>query len=216
MSSFVKIGAWRQTRRILAAGPARVRVAFDAVVLQEALFFQRKAKAGIRSQAPGGRRFRPLSPNTLKIRRFLGFGGTKALIVRGDLLNSITVVSVSRGVAFVGVLRGAKGRDGQSLVNIAAVHEFGAGPIIIRITPKMRRFLGAAGVFEGDGSGFGGGGGGGGGLGIIVVRIPARPFLGPIRDRFFRGPAFRRRVLWRVAIALRRDFGTPGGSPPSS
>ncbi len=215
MTSFIKVGAWRQTRRILAAGPVRARAAFDVVVLQEALFFERKAKEGIRSQAPGGRRFKPLSPNTLKIRRFLGFRGTKALLVRGDLRNSIKAVPVARGVAFVGVLRGARGSGGQDLVNVAAVHEFGAGPIIIRVTPKMRRFLAAAGVFEGDGSSPAGGGGGGGGLGIIVVRIPARSFLGPIRDRFFVGPAARRRVLWRVAIALRRDFGTPGGSPPS-
>lgn len=213
--SVQKIGPWRLTRRILAAGPVRAQRAFDAVVLQEALFFERKAKAGIRSQAPGGQRFKPLSPNTLKIRRFLGFRGTKALIVRGDLRNSIKAIPVTRGVAFVGVRRSARSRDGKSLVNIARVHEFGAGPIIIRITPKMRRFLAAAGVFDGDGSSPAGGGGGGGGLGVIVVRIPARPFLGPIRDRFFRGPEARRRVLWRVAIMLRRDFGTPGGSPPS-
>lgn len=212
--SVVKIGAWRQTRRILAAGPVRAQRAFDAVVLQEALFFERKVKAGFRNQAPGGRPFKPLSPNTLKIRRFLGFRGSKALIVRGDLRNSVKAIAVSRGVAFVGVRRSARARGGKSLVNIARIHEFGAGPIIIRITPKMRRFLAAAGVFDGDGSSSGSGSSGGG-VGVIVVRIPARPFLGPVRDRWFVGPGARRRVLWRVAIMLRRDFGTPAGSPPA-
>lgn len=205
--SFVKIGAWRTSRRILQAGPARVREAVRRTAMAEALFFETKAKQGIRSQAPGGRRFAPLSPNTLKVRRFLRFRGTKALMVRGDLRNSIKAVPVGTSSAFVGVLRGSRGSRGQDLVNVAATHEFGAGPIVIRITPKMRAFLAAAGVF-----GSGGGAGSGSqkpGVGVIVVRIPARPFMRPILDAHFQGAEFRRRVLWRISRQLGGDFGHP-------
>ena len=195
-TGLIKVGAWRQTRRILAAGPARTAAAIDKVMLQEALFFEKKVKTGFRTQAPGGKPFKPLAANTLKVRRFRGFRGTKALIVKGDLRNSVKAIPISRGVAFVGVRRGARRRDGKDLVNIAKIHEFGFGPIIIRITPKMRRFLFAAGIIGGRG---GGGGGGEGGPGIIVVRIPARPFLGPVKDRWFVGPAARRRVPGRPA-----------------
>lgn len=208
-----KIGPWRKTRRILAATPIQLSRAVDRVVLQEAQFFRTRVVRGFRSQAPGGKKFKPPSENTIKIRRFLGFGGTKALIVRSDLRNSVKVHRTGRGSAFVGVRRGARGKKGQDLVNVARVHEFGAGPIVIRITDKMRRFLGAAGVL---GQGGGGGGGGGGGVGIIVVRIPARPFLRPVFEKHMIGAEANRRVLWRISRALNLDLGTPSGGAPSA
>lgn len=170
---------------------------------------------GFREQAPGGQRFKPLSETTLAIRRFTGFSGTKALIVRGDLRSSIKVV-VRPGVlgaeAFIGVLRSAKSRDGKDLVNIAAVHEFGTRTFLIEVTPAMRRFLAAAFSQE-----LGGLEGGGGGLsrGVIVVKVPARPFLQPVVDAFFTGPIASARFQTRVAAALGGTFGGFGSRGPA-
>ncbi|MCG8668634.1 MAG: hypothetical protein MI867_04410, partial [Pseudomonadales bacterium] len=141
MSQIIFDDGWTRALRILGISRARIDKAIDKTVAQEARFFQRKIKEGLRRQAPGGQRFKPLSPLTLAVRRFQGFGGSKALIVRGDLRNSIKVRKERPGRYFVGVLKSARGRQGQKLVNVAAVHEFGHGPIVIQVTAAMRGFL---------------------------------------------------------------------------
>lgn len=138
-----KTGAWVAARRILATAPKRLRDAQDKAVMQEAQFFRTKIVEGLRSGSPGGQAFQPLAPTTLAIRRLRGAKGTKPLIVHGDLRNSIAVVKEGDGV-FVGVLRSAKSSGGGALVNIAAVHEFGSRPIVLKITPKVRALLHAA------------------------------------------------------------------------
>jgi hypothetical protein len=55
-----------------------------------------------------------------------GRGGSKALLVHGDLRNAIAVI-VQGDEAFVGVPRKARGKDGKSVVDVAQVQEFGAG-----------------------------------------------------------------------------------------
>lgn len=122
MSEVKKVGAWSRVGKLLASAPKRMRAAVDKALLQEAQFFRTKIVEGIREQAPGGKAFAPLAPTTLAIRRFRGFKGTKALLVQGDLRNSITVVKEGDRV-FVGVLRSAKGRAGQKLVDVASVHD---------------------------------------------------------------------------------------------
>lgn len=203
-------GDWRRAARILGTAPVRIRLALDRAVSAEAQFFRRKVVEGIREQAPGGRRFQPLSEATLAIRRFTGFRGTKALILRGDLRNSVKVVkrqTASGTAAFIGVLRSARGRGGQPLVNIAEIHEFGTRTFLIEVTPAMRKFLAAA--FRQE---LGGLEGGGGGLarGVIAVKIQARPFLQPVADRWFRGPTASARFQSRVAANL-AGFLSGGG-----
>lgn len=220
--TILQVGQWAIARRILAMAPTRVKRALDMAVLQEAHFYRGKVVEGFRLQAPGGVAFRPLAPSTLAARRFKGFRGTKALIVRGDLRNSITVQRMGPGTAFVGVLRSARAKNGKSLVNIAEVHEFGSRPIAIRVTPKMRRFLAAiaektvgergrdsAGKFtKGKRVEYGGG------SGIIIVQIPARPYLQPVYDKYMRGLDVRMRFLARVGVLLNGDFGQMGISIP--
>lgn len=210
-----KSGDWALAARILRTAPLKIRRAMDRAVMQEAQFFRRKVVEGFRTQAPGGKRFAPLSEFTLAARRLKGFSGTKALIVRGDLRNSVTVVKRPKPLgaeAFVGVLKSAKGRDGKSLVNIAEVHEFGAGPIVIAITPAMRKYMGA--VFGEMGKSGSGGGGGGTSRGILIIRIPARPFMKPVADAFFSGPEAAARFQARVAAQMHGAFGAfgPGGT----
>jgi phage gpG-like protein len=201
-----KTGSWRAVEQLLAKAPKRVSAAIDSALLEDAQFFRKKIVEGIREQAPGGQAFHPLAPTTLAVRRFRGFKGSKALIVGGDLRNSITVTRVGNKV-FVGVLRTARGKAGQPLVNVAAVHEYGSRPIVMKLTPKALRFLHAvfrkAGLDERARRGPS--------TGIAILRVPARPFMGPVYDKYGADrEAVSRRFLERVARKLSGDFGRSG------
>ncbi|MEW6322207.1 MAG: phage virion morphogenesis protein [Acidobacteriota bacterium] len=188
-----RTGDWARARRLLTAAPQRLQAAIGTAVRQEAHALRNEIVQGLTRQAPGGEPLKPPSPLTIAARELEGFGGTKSLIVRGDLRNSITVV-VQGDEAFIGVSRSARSKDGASMVNLAKLHEFGGPPVIIPMTPKMRRFLFAllrqAGKEPTGGSG----------RGVIVVQVPARPFLRPAFDKFREGAS--RRFLERVAREL--------------
>ena len=192
--SIKKVGDWKALEEFFKEAPKRFQEAMDKAVLQEAQFFRTKIVEGIREQAPGGQAFKPLSPATLAVRKFLGFKGEKALLVRGDLRNSISVVREGSKV-FVGVLRTAKTKAGQPLVNVAEVHEYGSRPIVIRLTPKARRFLHAA--FRK--AGLERPAGGKPSIGIAVIQVPARPFLRPVMDRWGRPEDAAKSFVERVA-----------------
>ncbi len=201
-----RVGDWKDAGRILTGAGERLRGAVDKAVLQEAQFFRTKIVEGIREQAPGGQPFKPLAPTTVAIRRFRGFKGTKALLVRGDLRNSIVVLRRPEGV-FVGVLRTSKGREGQPLVNVAAIHEYGSRPIVLKLTEKARRFLHAAfreAMLDSPPKGTS--------TGIAVIRVPARPFFAPVFEKYGAdADVVARRFLGRVANLLGGDFGRTGG-----
>jgi phage gpG-like protein len=188
-----RTGDWARARRLLTAAPQRLQAAIGTAVRQEAHALRNEIVQGLTRQAPGGEPLKPPSPLTIAARELEGFGGTKALIVRGDLRNSITVF-VQGDEAFIGVSRSARSKDGASMVDLAKLHEFGGPPVIIPMTPKMRRFLFAllrqAGKEPTGGSG----------RGVIVVQVPARPFLRPAFDKFREGAS--RRFLERVAREL--------------
>lgn len=170
--------------------------------MQEAQFFRTKIVEGLRSGAPGGQAFQPLAPTTLAIRRLRGAKGTKPLIVHGDLRNSIAVVKEGDGV-FVGVLRSAKSSGGGSLVNVAAIHEFGSRPIVLKITPKVRALLHAA--FRK--AGLDAPSGERPSTGVAVIRIPPRPFLRPVFDAYGAPDVVAKRFVERVSKLLGGDFG---------
>jgi hypothetical protein len=199
-----KIGAWSEVGRLLATAPRRVHAAVDKAILQEAQFLRTKIVEGIREQAPGGRAFAPLAPTTLAIRRFRGFSGTKALIVHGDLRNAVTVVK-DGDRAFVGVLRTAQSRSGQSLADVAELQEHGSRPIVMTLTPKARAFLHAvlrrAGLDRPTDHRAS--------TGIAVLQIPPRPFLGPVFEKYAQPAEVARRFVERVAAHLQHDFGRP-------
>ena len=188
-----RTGDWARARRLLTAAPQRLQAAIGTAVRQEAHALRNEIVQGLTSQAPGGETLKPPSPLTIAARQLEGFGGSKALIVRGGLRNSITVI-VQGDEAFIGISRSARSKDGASMVDLAKLHEFGGAPVIIPMTPKMRRFLFAllrqAGKEPTGGSG----------RGVIVVQVPARPFLRPAFDKFREGAS--RRFLDRVAREL--------------
>ena len=188
--SVTKTGDWALARRLLTAAPVKLKAAVGMAVRQEAQLLRREIVQGITKQAPGGEPFKPLSPLTLAARKMKGRGGTKALMVRGDLRNAIAAI-VEGDEAFVGVPRKARGKDGKAMVDVAQVQEFGAGPIVIPMTPAMRRFLFALLRKAGEEPK------GGSGKGVVIINVPARPFLRPAFKTFSQGS--QARFLARVA-----------------
>ena len=194
MTAVTKTGDWRRARALIAAGPLRLKAAIGLALRQEAEALRREVVQGLTRQAPGGSPLAPPKETTLATRRLKGFGGSKSLIVRADLRNGVAAI-VRGDEAFVGVPRTARGKDGQSLTKIAEVQEFGSAPIVIPMTDAMRRFVFA--VLREAGEPVSSGGGGGSGRGVVVVQVPARPFLRPAFEKF--KPGAQRRFLARVA-----------------
>lgn len=190
-----RTGDWARARKLLSAAPERLGSAVGIALRQEAHVLRNEMVQGLTKQAPGGEPIKPPSELTIAARHPRGFKGTKALLVRGDLRNSITVV-VDDDEAFIGILRTARSKDGKSLVNLAELHEYGGPPVVIPITPKMRRFLFALLRQAGKEPR------GEGGRGVVVVQVSARPFLRPAFNKFREGAS--RRFLERVAKELGR------------
>jgi len=206
--SILKTGDWDKVQQVLQRTPEKLAAATKKALLQEGEFFRGKIVEGLRDQSPGGQAFKALSPLTVAARKLKGFGGSKALIRRGDLRNAVTVKEQA-GKVFVGVLRQAAGSDGKPIANIAAMNEYGAGPIIIRITDRMRRFLGvlfrkAGFPSQSKGSKAS--------VGIVVIRIPPRPFIAPVWQKWGQ-PAEQlgQRFAARLAKLMGGDIGNMSG-----
>jgi hypothetical protein len=215
-------GDWEKARTILN-NSSGVTAAINIAVLREAQQARRDMIKGITEQAPAGQQFTPLAAITLALRKAKGFRGTKALIVTAQLRNSITTKNVAPGMVFVGVLKNAQGSDGRQLYNIARVHEMGA-TIVIRVTPRMRVWLMTMLRKSGFGvriqgrdkrgrykkAAFVPHGLGGLAKGIIIVKIPARPFLQPVINRIIANPkAAQARLTLRIAQHLKLTMGRP-------
>ena len=116
-----KFGDWKRLEATLHnCLPARMEAALNRAATKSALLLVREIKKGIKSQAPGGKAFKPLAEATIEKK-----GSSKALIDTGFLLSSITQI-IKSDKAFVGLLRGTRNKDGEEIVNIGAIMEFGA------------------------------------------------------------------------------------------
>jgi phage gpG-like protein len=206
MAKFKLIGDWAKTAKIMNSMETRFRAAAQKAVLREAHYLRGQIVKNITSGgALAGKPFKALSPATLAIRRFRGFGGGKVLMHTGALRNSITVKKMAGGGAFVGVLRQSRSSaGGKSLANVAAIHEFGAGPYTMIMTERQRRFLMVALRSMGGASSPGKSSGG-----VLVIKIPARPFIGPVIEQFAKPDAVKRRFWADVAKSMNGDFGQP-------
>lgn len=205
MSSFILklTGAWAEASRVTSQMAEKFEKATDRALMQEANrlrgFIVKNITGG---GGPSGAPFAALSPLTLIMRKFRrGFAGTKPLMQTGALRNSISVVKVGQGAVFVGVMRkSAKG------VNVGEVMEFGSKGYTIKMSPKMRRFLMKAFRSAGLVSSSGHGGGSKGG-GVLVIKIPARPFIGPTVAKEARPEDVKKRFWDSVAASMGGDFG---------
>jgi hypothetical protein len=204
-------GDWDKAEKALDGLGPKFMKAVRKAMLVEGQTLRGEVVKGLDSQAPAGQSFTPLSQITLAMRRFgdarnSSFKGSKALIRRADLRNGI--VSVQKGdEVFVGVLRTAHSKTGESLVNIAEEHENGVGAIVVPITPKSSRYfhaaLAAAGIESPKSDATGGG------VAIAIIRIPARPFLGPVFEKFAKPEDVRARMYHRISNEL--NLGGEGG-----
>ncbi len=203
-------GDWARATKLADGLAGRFQKSVAAALMAEGQYLRGQIVKGIRSGAPGGKAFAPLSPLTLAIRKFRGRGGgTKPLIQSGALIGGIVAVRRGAGV-FVGLLRQSQNKGGKSLTNIGAIHEFGAS-WTQTLSLKARRFLFAALRASGLSNGGGGGAkkGAGGGAGTITITIPARPFIGPVLEQEAQPEAVKKRFWANVAKGLGYDLGKP-------
>ena len=116
-----RTGDWDKARaRINASLGPQLAAALRQATIRNALLLVREIQRGIRSQAPGGQPFVKLAQSTIDRK-----GSSKALIDTGFLVNAITQ-KIMADKAFVGLLRGTVNKDGEDMVNIGAVMEYGA------------------------------------------------------------------------------------------
>ena len=196
-----KIGQWGRAQKIMSRASLLTGPALKQAIFEEAIKLQAEIKKNIqRGPAP------PLSASTIAFKRYNrgkgagkrpGRGGSKPLNATGGLKNSIAIVpDKPSDVTFVGVPK--KTERGGTPVDIAAVHEFGAPTIVIKKTPAMHRKLMAIFAKAGNLSPAGIG------IPIIVIRIPARPYIRPAVATREHGMKDRivRRVGQLVGVAL--------------
>lgn len=202
-------GDWKKAGDIVSRMGERFKKAADGAMLKEAHRLRGLIVKGITSGAPGGKPFAALSAMTLAVRKLKGFGGSKPLVVTGALRGAVTVQRVGADAIFVGIMRSAKSKTGKSLVNIAEVHEFGSRTFTVPFTAKMRRFLFAAMKAAGLASLGGSGAGKGGGKSVLTIRIPARPFIGPVVEHDAKPDDVQKRFWNNVAAGMGFDLGRP-------
>lgn len=201
-------GDWDKIPQVLTLA-SRFQKSVDRALLREGERLRKGIVTGIASGAPGGQQLAPLSPITIAVRRMKGFGGSKPLIVTGTMRGNVVVHKAAHGAVFVGLLRQAQAKGGGSLANIGEIHEFGRD-FQRKMTRKQYRFLFAAirraglsgpigprmksGAFRSQ-------------AGTVHVRIPARPFVGPVFEKE-RGSIVKR--FWEaVAKGMGYDLGRP-------
>lgn len=130
-----KSRGWGKLQRRLLDGPTSFRRRIIITLHKAAKMAEAELRNGLRSGSPGGERFQRLSPLTIAMNQ----GRRKPLMDSGTLFNSISsTVDEREFEAFIGVKRTAKASNGQDLVDIAAVHEFGSRPFAVRVTPQIR------------------------------------------------------------------------------
>ena len=161
-SPHVILTGWEQGARRVERYAVDLRGRLQRAVVESCVLLVGEIKSGILDQAPGGRRFPPLHPYTVKRRldqlsakvraRVARMGGEtegggsghKRLVANGDLLSAIGYALARDGLSgTVGVNRQAKSASGRSMVDIARVQFEGA---TIRVTEKMRAYLAATGL----------------------------------------------------------------------
>jgi hypothetical protein len=181
-------GDWRKALEKLKAIEAKAKPALERAILAEAHEIRGEMVRGIDSGSPAGKAFAPHAPATPYLRLAAGGKGSKIEIASSTMRNAITVVRLPGGGAFIGVHRSAP----KTRFRIAEIQERGA---TIRVTPRMRRFLharlrraGAPRVPSGSA--------------VVQIRIPPRPFIGPVVGKIQQSGQLQPRILARVAAEL--------------
>jgi hypothetical protein len=152
------IGDWKLAKRVLETAPAAFDRALKATIGAEAERIAGAIRKKIASGVPP-----PNAPSTVYLK-----GSSKTLIASGEMQKTVQVVWKGKFQAFIGIPANAK----KGTARLADIHESGR-VIVQQMTPKQRRFLHAK--FPGYT---------GSGTGIIVIHIPARPFIKPVFEDY--------------------------------
>lgn len=124
---FKKIGDWKGMDLITRGLKGNFDQASDKGLSQLALYAERVAVKHITSQ---DLKWQKLRPQTLALKARKGLSN-KTLIATSDYLQSVTSFRIKK-VAFAGVKKEARNKDGRKITQIAAVHEFGNNDIPAR------------------------------------------------------------------------------------
>lgn len=207
-------GDWQKARAILPTLHPEATAAFAKAVLQEAHFLRAKILEAFKRGGPEGDPWRPHSPITVAMRQLLGNSKSKLLIQSGDLRASVGVIPIPGGGAFVGVRRSAASSSRLGAVNLGEMMELGA-TFHVTMTPKQRRLLFAAihraGLDRPRSPGPRAPGSDAGTT--VTIRIPPRPFLGPIFARYCQPADLESSIMSRVAKLLEGKIGQASGTP---
>lgn len=162
--NLVRTGDWSRAKRVVNRTnlAKAIKKTMGQSLQRAALLTQTIIKKGIVAG-----RGAPNKPLTIALK-----GSSSQLIDSGSLLRNINIKTINVFAVFVGVLTGAKGKKGKSVINYAKIMETGA---VVPITRRMKKWLiytlkkkkklNALGKKTG------------GSKGMIV--IPPRPFLEP-------------------------------------
>lgn len=195
-------GDWAKAAKTFGVLKRDFNAKLKVAIKQEAHFFEAKIKEYMSDAG----NFVPLSPATLAMRKLAGFAGEKPLNASGALKGAVTVVPNTPALKhFVGILRTARsskgGKASRSLINVAHIMENGA-TIVMRMTPAMRRFLFGV-LFKGQPKT---------GKqpvhkGLLIIKIPARPFVSPVFEKY--GPTSAKRIQARLVKLFDGQLGKP-------
>ena len=118
-------GPWHKAAKDFDSFAKNLEKAAQKAIAQEAHAWAKEIRDGIRTQKSAKEArppWPPLAESTLRKKK----PKSKMLIDTGMLMRNIVAEQVARWRWLVGVRRGARTRNGENMVNIAAVHEFGA------------------------------------------------------------------------------------------
>jgi phage gpG-like protein len=116
-----KTGDWNGVTRTLERDGERLRSEVEKATNRNGRLLESTMKGHLEAQDLP---WPPLSPDYLKRKIAEGFS-EQTLIRTGSLMANIRYHAKDWKSGFVGILRNVMNSDGESLVNIAAVHEFG-------------------------------------------------------------------------------------------
>jgi len=125
VAAFEKTGDWKKVERMLSGLGDRFKREIQKATNINGKILEVSIYEMIEKQ-----RIRPLLGNTEGSRRYLARkirtkGKSKTLEDTASLMNNIKYHGIDWSSGFVGINRGATGTDGQDLVQIGAVHEYG-------------------------------------------------------------------------------------------
>jgi len=111
-------GDWGKVLARLATLNALMEKNLQRATKRNAIFMRDKIKETIRV---GREEWPELKEATIKRK-----GSSRILVDQADLMNCITALEAGKFIYFIGVPRAVRHSNGEELVNIGAIHEFGS------------------------------------------------------------------------------------------